>query len=160
MAMNRRQTIFHAIKQLQRLAALFSKRRSQLAGQVELTEAQWRVLEGVATEHFMPSMFADGLDNTRGSVSKILKQLVEKKLIKASISPEDGRQRNYRLTERGTRTIETLRSLREDAIQVIWSDLPLDDLTTFNRLCDSLIIKLRDYSAKEDDRDKKPKTVA
>ena len=157
--MNRRQTIFQAIEQLQQLAALFSKRRSQLAGQVELTEAQWRVLEGVATEHFMPSMFADGLDNTRGAVSKILKQLAEKKLIKASISLEDGRQRNYRLTERGTRTIETLRSLREDAIQAIWSDLPLGEMTTFNRLCDRLITKLRDYSAQEDHRNKKPKTV-
>lgn len=152
--MEHRQVILQAIEQMQHLAALFSKRRSQLARGVELTEAQWRVLEGVATEHFMPSMFADGLDNSRGSVSKILKQLLEKKFIKASISEEDGRQRKYTLTKQGTKTIETLRSLREDAINEIWSDLPEDELNTFNQLCGRLITNLRDYAAREETNNK------
>ena len=85
--MHRSNDILQAIEQLQHLAALFSKRRAQLAKRVELTEAQWRVLEEISTEHFMPSMFADEFDNTRGAVSKILRQLVEKQQIKASISP-------------------------------------------------------------------------
>ena len=155
MAMQRRDAVLQAIERLQHLAALFSKRRAQLAKQAGLTEAQWRVLEGVATEHFIPSMFADGLDNTRGAVSKILRQLLDKKLIKASISVEDGRQRKYRLTARGTRTTETLRTSREKAIREIWSDLPLKDLTAFNRLCDGLIERLRDYAAQEEDRNEK-----
>ena len=147
--MKRRHAVLQAIEQLQHLAALFGKRRAQLAKQVELTEAQWRVMEGVATEHFIPSMFADGLDNTRGAVSKILRQLLGKKLIKVSISQEDGRQRKYRLTARGARILETLRALREDAIREIWGDLPQDELAAFNQLCDRLIVKLQDYAARE-----------
>lgn len=150
MRMEQRQAIFQAIEQLQHLAGLFGKRRAQLAGRVDLTEAQWRVLEGVATEHFIPSMFADGLDNTRGAVSKILRQLLDKNLIKASISQEDGRQRKYRLTASGTRTIESLRELREKAIHKIWSDLPQNDLATFNRLCGQLIGNLQEYAAEEE----------
>lgn len=147
-----RDVAFQAIEKLQHLAALFSKRRAQLARRAELTEAQWRVLEGVATEHFMPSMFADDLDNTRGAVSKILRQLLEKGLIKAAISDADGRQRDYRLTAKGTRTTETLRRLREDAIREIWTDLTLGDLRAFNRFCDQLIARLRDYVGKEESR--------
>ena len=56
--MAQRAEIFHAIEQLQQASALFSKRRSQLAAAAGLTEAQWRVMEGIATQHFMPSLFA------------------------------------------------------------------------------------------------------
>lgn len=150
--MARRDEVLHAIDRLQHLASLFSKRRSQIARRVGLTEAQWRVLEGVATEHFMPSMFADDLDNTRGAVSKILKQLLEKGLIKAAISDADGRQRDYTLTAKGERAIDTLRGLREDAIREIWSDLPLGDLRRFSQFCGQLIEKLRDYAGREDAR--------
>ena len=152
--MKQTEEIFEAIERLQHLAALFGKRRGQLAKRAGLTEAQWRVLEGVSDEHFIPSMFADGLDNTRGAVSKILKQLIEKKLITAAISREDGRQRRYRLTARGDRTIESLRKLRRHAIRRIWSGLPLDDLVVFNRLCDSLITNLRSYAVQEDEQEK------
>lgn len=141
--MSRNKTVFRAIDGLQQVAHLFNKRRAQLARRVDLTEAQWRVLEGVATEHFMPSLFADNLDSTRGAVSKTLKQLLEKSLVRAAISGSDGRQRNYALTPKGKQTLQTLRKLRENAIREVWSDLPLADLETFNRLCEQLTQNLR-----------------
>jgi DNA-binding MarR family transcriptional regulator len=152
--MRQQDTIFQAIGQLQHLSSLFGKRRAQLARRVGLTEAQWRVLEGVATEHFMPSMFADGLDNSRAAISNILRQLQEKKLVRASISTNDGRQRKYELTAKGAKTQKALRNLRSRAIRDIWSDLPPDDLAAFHRLCTQLIGRLRDYAEKEEANEK------
>src|SRR5436190_1259605 len=145
MKQEQREMTLKAIEQVQQLAALFTKRRAQLAAQVGLTEAQWRLLEGIATEHFMPSMFADGQDNTRGAVSKIIRQLLKKKLVLASIAPHDGRQRKYQLTAVGKKSMERLRELREDAIREIWSHLPGNDLRSFVRLNDSLIERIRAY---------------
>lgn len=148
--MGKREQTFEAIEHVQRLAALFRKRRSQLARRADLTEAEWRVLEGVASEHFMPSMFADDLDNSRGAVSKILKQLVGKELIKGTISSTDRRQREYKLTAKGHRAIEVLRSSREEAIQEIWSELSSDQLSAFNQTCVHLTERLREYASTQD----------
>jgi len=47
-----------AVAALQRLADVFAERREQLAHSAGLSEAQWRVLEEIASEDFMPSLFA------------------------------------------------------------------------------------------------------
>jgi len=135
-----------AVEQVQQLAALFTKRRAQLAAQVGLTEAQWRLLDGIATEHFMPSMFAQEQDNTRGAVSKIIRQLLQKKLVVSSIARHDGRQRKYELTAKGRKSMDRLRELREEAIREIWSQLSDHDLKSFIRLNDLLIEKIRAYA--------------
>jgi len=140
------QLTLRAIEQVQQLAALFTKRRAQLAAQVGLTEAEWRLLEGIATEHFMPSMFAQEQDNTRGAVSKIIRQLLQKKLVVSSIARHDGRQRKYELTAKGRKSMDRLRELREEAIREIWSQLSDDDLKSFIRLNDLLIEKIRAYA--------------
>jgi DNA-binding MarR family transcriptional regulator len=139
-----------AIEQVQQLAALFTKRRAQLAAQVGLTEAQWRLLEGITTEHFMPSMFAQEQDNTRGAVSKIIRQLLQKELVVASIASHDGRQRKYELTAKGKKSMDRLRELREEAIREIWSELPEDELKSFIRLNDLLIEKIRGYAERQE----------
>lgn len=144
---NKRQITFQAIEQVQQLASLFSKRRTQLAQQVDLTETQWRILEGISTEHFMPSMFAREQDNTCGAVSKILRQLTEKDLIEVSISQKDGRKRQYELTPKGRKVMDRLRELREIAIKEIWEDLPTEELKTFSDFSGLLIDKLREFSA-------------
>ena len=53
-----RPEIHEAIRALQQLAELFDLRRRQLASEVGIGEAQWRLLEEVAEEHFMPASFA------------------------------------------------------------------------------------------------------
>jgi DNA-binding MarR family transcriptional regulator len=150
MKKGQRELMLRAIEQVQQLAALFTKRRAQLARRVGLTEAQWRILEGIATQHFMPSMFAQEQHNTRGAVSKIIRQLLEKKLVRVSISPQDGRQRQYELTAKGKKTMDRLRELREEAIRRIWTELPEKDLKTFTRLNDLLIGRIRAYAEKEE----------
>jgi len=103
MKANRRPPAVHrAIGQLQRLTELFGKRRVQLATGVGLTEQQWRVLEEIATEHFMPSMFARGRRSTAAAVSRIIRQLLDKQLVSVSVSRTDGRQRRYVLTAKGS----------------------------------------------------------
>ena len=47
-----------AIECLGRLSELYQRRREQLAASVGLTDREWDVLEEIATEHFMPSLFA------------------------------------------------------------------------------------------------------
>ena len=75
------QAAHQAIEQLQKLSELFQQRRVQLAKTVKLTEQQWRVLEEVSTEHFIPSMFARNRESSPAAVSKIIRQLTEKGLI-------------------------------------------------------------------------------
>ena len=141
--MAQRAEIFHAIELLQQASALFSKRRSQLAAAVGLTEAQWRVMEGIATQHFMPSLFAREQDHTGSAVSKLLRQLLDKKLIRVSISDGDARQRSYELTALGTKTMDKLRALRAQAIEEVWADLPPQELAAFSAFSEKLIARLR-----------------
>ena len=67
-----------AIASLQRLAEAFAERRRQLAAEAELTETQWRVLEGIGGEGFLPSMFARQRDVSAAAVSRTLRQLLER----------------------------------------------------------------------------------
>ena len=127
-----------AIGSLGRLADLFQRRRAQLARIVGLTVQQWRVLEEVSTEHFLPSLFARERECTPAAISKTLRQLLGKGLIRVAISTEDGRQRRYELTGAGRRVIEKLRYERRRAIRAIWSDLPGEDLTRFARFAGEL----------------------
>jgi DNA-binding MarR family transcriptional regulator len=141
--MAQRAEIFHAIEQLQQASALFSKRRAQLASAAGLTEAQWRVMEGIATQHFMPSLFAREQDHTGSAVSKLLRQLLDKKLIRVSISTGDARQRSYELTAAGVKVMDKLRALRAQAIEEVWADLPPQELAAFSAFSEKLIARLR-----------------
>jgi DNA-binding MarR family transcriptional regulator len=135
-----------AISRLGRLADLFQRRRAQLARGVGLTVQQWRVLEEVSTEHFLPSLFARERECTPAAISKILRQLLAKGLIRAAISTEDGRQRRYRLTAEGCRVTEQLREDRRHAIRVIWSDLPGQEVTRFARFAGELGDRLEGFA--------------
>lgn len=111
--------VHEAIASLQRLADLFAARREQLAGEAGLTVQQWRVLEEISGEHFMPSMFARAQESSPAAVSKVLRQLLDKGLVAAAVGERDGRQRRYTLTAKGRRTMEALRASRERAIRAI-----------------------------------------
>jgi DNA-binding MarR family transcriptional regulator len=141
-----------AIGVLGRLAELFQHRREQLAGGVGLTDQQWGVLEQIATEHFMPSLFARQRDSSAAAVSKILRQLVDKDLISVSISKTDGRQRQYDLTPRGKRLLGRLRRQRQDAIAVVWLAFDAKRLRTFTELGSELIERLEAYAREAENR--------
>lgn len=141
--------VHRAIGLLQRLTELFGKRRVQLATGVGLTEQQWRVLEEIATEHFMPSMFARGRRSTAAAVSRIIRQLLDKQLVSVSVSRTDGRQREYVLTARGKRTLEALRSERRRAIDAVWMDLDPKALDAFIRSSGELIGRLEAYATRQ-----------
>ena len=126
-----------AIASLRHLTDAFRRRREQLALSVGLTDGQWGVLEEIATEHFMPSMFAKSRDSSAAAVSKTLRQLLDKGLVRASLSKSDGRQRSYALTDKGQRTLQTLREERLQAIENIWLTLDgrqVQDFVTFAAL--------------------------
>ena len=135
-----------AIGSLGRLTDLFQRRRAQLARGVGLTVQQWRVLEEVSTEHFLPSLFARERECTPAAISKILRQLLGKGLIRAAISNKDGRQRRYQLTGKGRGVIEQLRGERRRAIQTIWSDLPGEEVTRFARFAGELGDRLERFA--------------
>jgi DNA-binding MarR family transcriptional regulator len=143
------ETIHASIAQLQRLAELLTQRRQQLAKRAGLSEQQWRVLEEISTEHFIPSLFARNRESSAAAVSKTLRQLLDKELVRVSVSENDGRQRQYELTPRGQRAIERLRRDRQHAIDTIWSDLPLEELQRFNRLGSELIARIERYAENE-----------
>ncbi|MGH0034921.1 MAG: MarR family winged helix-turn-helix transcriptional regulator [Myxococcota bacterium] len=145
--------IDRAIQSLQRLTELFERRRAQLAREVGLTDPQWRVLEEIARDEFMPSLFARARDAHPTAVSRTLRQLQDRDLVSASISSADARQREYEVTARGRRLLERLRTSRERAIDAVWAGLPARDLDRFaafsQRLADRLDAYAREREAGE-----------
>ena len=135
-----------AIAGLQRLADDFAERREQLAAEAGITPGQWRVLDEISTEAFMPSLFARRRSQSPAAVSKTLRQLAEAGLVKASIGRADARRRRYALTARGRRVLAGLRRSRERAIVAVWGDLPLRDLERFADFSESLGRRLEAYA--------------
>jgi DNA-binding MarR family transcriptional regulator len=129
------------------LTDLFQERRTQLATEAGLTEQQWDVLERIATEHFMPSLFARRRESSAAAVSRLIRQLLDKRLVTASARDHDGRQRQYVLTAKGRRTLDALRAGRQAAIDVIWSSLDRGALATFAEVSAELIRRIEAYAA-------------
>ena len=137
--------VFQAIRQLQILTNLFIKKRRELAARVGLTEAQWRLLDEIEQNDFMPSLFASERENTKAAISKTLRQLVDASLITVEISAHDARQRKYSLTPLAEEKLRKLTRLREEAIQKIWMPIDerlLDPMLAFN---EALISNLRNF---------------
>lgn len=143
------QRIHKAIGSLQRLTDVFRERRRQLAEAVDLSEAQWRLLEEIAGEAFMPSMFARQRDCTPAAVSRTLRGLLERGLVSVAIAEDDGRQRVYRLTSAGRRVLRRLHARRERAIAVTWARHSGEDLECFASLAEELSAELESLAAAE-----------
>jgi DNA-binding MarR family transcriptional regulator len=141
----RTETIHRAIASLQRLSDLFTERRDQIAREAGLSASQWRVLEEVATEHFMPSLFARHRAVTPAAVSKLVRTLLERDLIRASIAKADRRQRTYVLTAAGKRLLDRVRQMRQTAIDEVWVDLPVSELADFARFGETLAGRLETF---------------
>jgi len=144
-----RPEISDAIAALQRLTELFALRRRQLAAEAGLSESQWRLLEEVADESFMPSLFARRRDCTPAAVSRGLRALLDADLVRVAVSPDDGRLRVYRLTARGRRVLRRLREGRERAIAAVWERFDVEALTGFVRFADELADQLEAYAGAE-----------
>ena len=138
--------ILDSIRELQRLADLFAVRRDQLARSVGLTVQQWYVLEEISDEHFMPSMFARRRESSAAAVSKILRQLADKKLIEVALDDTDGRVRRYTLTAQGRRVMAQLRHNRQHAMETVWGGLPAERLAEFQKFAGELSDRLEQYS--------------
>jgi DNA-binding MarR family transcriptional regulator len=143
-----RDLALEAIAVLGRLSDAFSSRREALAASVGLTEGQWGLLEEISTERFMPSMFARDRVCSAAAVSKTLRQLREKGLVKTGSSTEDGRRRDYELTAKGTGLLATLRAERGAAIEAIWESLDPRDLKAFAAFGTELASRLEAYREK------------
>ncbi len=144
-------TVHDAIACLGRLADGFRRRREALALSVGLSDGQWGVLEEIAREHFMPSMFARTRASSAAAVSKTLRQLLVKGLVSVTLSRSDGRQRAYVLTGKGKRIMQTLREERELAIQEIWITLDAQRLKDFVSFGTLLSERLEAYENKNKD---------
>lgn len=142
----KRPEIHGAIAALQRLAEAFALRRRQLAEEAGVTEAQWRVLEGIAEEDFMPSMFARQRDLQPAAISRSLRGLAEAGLVEGRVAQGDGRQRSYRLTPRGRRVMQRLARKRAQAIASIWNDFEPRDLAGFIGFAGALADRLEAYA--------------
>jgi len=144
-----RESILTAIRSLQRLSDLFRERRRQLARGVGLNETEWRLLEEIAGEGFMPSLFARRQDCAPSAVSRTLRPLLDRELIAVTISPDDARQRIYRLTSAGRRILERLQRNRERAIATIWEPFSQGELSEFTCFAGALIERLQGYRARK-----------
>ncbi len=135
-----------AIASLQRLAEAFAERRRQLAAEARLTETQWRVLDEVGGENFLPSMFARRRSVTAAAISRTLRQLLERQLVQATIGADDGRQRVYGLTAKGLQALQRVHDAREAAVREVWATLPAAELEAFSAFSEGLAAKLEHYA--------------
>ncbi len=142
---------YEAIRVLQELADVFDQRRQQLAGAAGLSDLQWRVLEEIADEEFMPSLFAKRRSQSPAGISRTLRQLLERELVRVSIGSVDARQRDYSLTARGKRVLDSLRAEREDAIRAVWMKLSEEELARFAATGAGLAVRLRGYAGERED---------
>ena len=153
MAMNNRarETQAHeAIAALQRLTDLFRLRRAQLARGALLSEQQWQVLEEIASEQFMPSMFARGREQSPAAVSRVIRQLLDRKLIAPAVARGgDRRHRAYALTALGKRTLGELHARRGQAVAAVWLHLDPRDLSTFTKISGELAARLDAYARRQ-----------
>jgi DNA-binding MarR family transcriptional regulator len=145
--MQERPEIHQAIAALQRLCELFALRRQQLASDAGLTESQWRLLEEIADEAFMPSMFARQRDCTPAAISRGLRTLLERGWVTAEIGRTDARHRRYRLTADGRRVLDRLRRRRERAIAAVWEGFDARALRGFIAFSEELADHLEAYAA-------------
>ena len=137
--------VHDAIAKLQRLTDLFQARRARLAVDAGLTEQQWEVLEQIATDHFMPSMFARRRESSAAAVSRLIRQLLDKRLVSASPRAHDGRQRQYVLTAKGKRTLDGVHADRQAAVDAIWASLDRRALATFAEISAEIIRRIEAY---------------
>jgi DNA-binding MarR family transcriptional regulator len=145
-----------ALAALQRVSDAFARRRAQLARGAGLTEAQWRVLEEIAAEDFMPSLFARRQEQTPAAVSKVIRQLLNQKLVLVSISPGDARQRRYALSPRGEETMEIVRQDRQRALDRVWSGLDARALDSFTAVAAELAARMEEHERSETRRKGEP----
>lgn len=139
-----------AIESLGRLTGLMERRRQQIARDVGLTPQQWQALEGISRAGFLPSLFARESRSSRAGVSRTLRQLLERKLVRVSASAEDARKRDYELTAAGQAVLDRVREAREEALQAIWSDLPLAEISQFAAFGALLADRLAKYADRSD----------
>ena len=144
-----------AVAALQRLADAFALRRAQLAQSAGLSEAQWRVLEQIAAEDFMPSLFARRRAQSPAAVSKIIRQLLDAGLIGVGIAEGDARQRRYTLTSAGRAAMETVRRDRERALERIWADFEPGPLARFAEFAAELADRMEAHARSEEATKKK-----
>jgi DNA-binding MarR family transcriptional regulator len=146
--------IHAAIDALRGLADAFDRRRATLAREAGLTVEGWRALETIATEHFVPSMFARRRRSSAAAVSKILRRLSADGLVRPSVAPHDARGRIYRLTARGRRRLDALRRARFRAIDAIWRALPAREVETFARFAAALLAQIERFEAIDASRER------
>ncbi len=144
-----REVVYSAIEALQRLADSMERRRQQLAQRVGLSLRQWQVLEEISQPGFMPSLFARRRDSSPAGVSRVLRQLLDRGLVVASISGADARRREYSLTPAGAKRIAELRSARESAMEAVWDGLALGDVEHFVRFGGHLADRLEAYAEQQ-----------
>lgn len=141
-----RSALYEAVESLGRLADVMERRRQQLARQVGLTPQQWRTLEGITQQGFLPSLFARERESSPAAVSRTLRQLLERELVEVRPSVDDARKREYLLTAEGVSVLEKLRDAREAALSAVWSDLPPDEISRFARFGGLLADRLAVYA--------------
>jgi DNA-binding MarR family transcriptional regulator len=91
-------------------------------------------------------MFARSRDSSAAAVSKILRQLLDAGLVTAAIGRDDRRNRSYKLTAKGHRTLAEVRAARQAAIEAIWTGFSRDELASFSTFASKLSDRIERYS--------------
>jgi len=132
------------------LAEIFERRRRCLRA-TRITIEQWRVLEEISTEHFIPSMFARSQRQARRRrYSKILRQLLDSGLVSAAIGRDGPQESELQADrERTSHAAGSARRRRQAAIEAVWTGFSRDELASFSTFASKLSIGSSGIRAEE-----------
>lgn len=97
---------------LSRTSRLMQHRLEAALAPQGVSRLSWCVLSSIGLEQIAtPSGIAENLGVTRPMLSKLIKSMAKDGLLKIALDPDDGRNRQLSLTEKGQATLEICRPL-------------------------------------------------
>lgn len=122
-----------------RLAGLMEARLDAMIGEHGITRMMWCILSGVGLEGVTtPSDLARYIGIARPTVSRLLRDLEGRDLIRRVVAEGDGRCVEIRLTEKGMSVLHACRPLVDQLNTYFGAKLDQGDLETILKLLDTL----------------------
>lgn len=107
------------------------------------------VVETYKHETISQKELADILFLSEGTISKTIKQLEDKKIIKHKVNPENRRQNKISLTKKGSEIAERLKYTEINWEKKVIEGIPPEELGNFFDNLEKITKKAIDYSLKE-----------
>ena len=107
-----------------------------------VTVAEWVLMRLLLdAEAQAPSLLAERMGMTRGTITKLADRLIAKSLVIRAADPEDGRAQTLSLTATGRTLVPELAALADRNDAEFFADLPPEDRASLTRILRAIVEK-------------------